>query len=154
VIIHFFGYDWFRTNVGSQQREPHPYFAVDDQDTQSQYVHQHRVIEVGRLLFEVQAVPNFLAVADRLKSQPTEDIVLELRIARLLSRSGHEVAFHPPSPVSGVKSYDLDVGFNRSTLAVEVKAKLDEMAYSRSSLHGTLKKLVSNCHPEALALSS
>jgi hypothetical protein len=140
VMIHFFGYDWFRTNVGSAQGRPDPYLTVDDRDIESQYVHQHRGIELGRLLFEVQAVPNFLAVAERLKSQPAEDVVLELRVARLLSRSGHEVSFHPPSPVPGRKSYDLDVGFNESHLAVEVKAKLDEIDFSRSSLHGTLKK--------------
>ena len=140
VIIHFFGYDWFRTNVGSAQGPPDPYFVGDDRDIESQYVHQHRVIEVGRLLFEVRAVPNFLAVAERLKSKPADDVVLELRVARILSRAGHEVSFHQPSQVSGMKSYDFDVGFNKSSIAVEVKAKVDEIAYSRASLHSTLKK--------------
>jgi hypothetical protein len=141
VIISILGATWWRDNISSSSGSSmNAQYFQPSQGEEGAYLHQHRVIELGRLLYELQDVAFFDDMVADLRTRSLDGAVTELRVLRLLRMAGWSVALRRPTGARG-EDYDLDVRHsNGQLIAVEVKSRDDVHAYSRTSVHGTFKQ--------------
>lgn len=132
VIINILGPSWWATRLTGER--PDPYFLKDADDEPTRYMHQHRVVVLGRDLLSCQDAEGFAEQLDDMRTRSLIGVFHEVRTAGMLRRSGHSVQFVTPTMVQGA-DFDLLVD---GELAVEVKAREDDASYRARSLKSTL----------------
>lgn len=123
-------------NIPHETRDP--YLADEGSDESlARYVATHRVTDLARNLYEAQPLQGFRAMTRELRSRTLVGAAAELRTAHLLQINNREVRFVEPSGHRG-ENFDQVVTYEEAEVAIEVKAKDDSTAYSRSSLRSSL----------------
>lgn len=135
VAINILGPQWWRDHMVGHERDD--FFAPPAiPSVPTGYFIQHATLGLANDLLICQTLPGFVEQLDDLRTRSLAGVAHELQIARLLHKSGHEVQFVQRTGVKG-SDYDLLVdGF----VAVEAKAKDDNLTYSDSTLASTLKR--------------
>jgi len=147
------GKDWvdqnITTNLFSGDKTPKriDYLRPRPETERERYEHQSRMSLFADSLFLLQNCEGFdLKIEELQRVSPEnpevwfEDIFVELQIASMLVRNGHEVKFQSRS---GIKSQDFDieikVGDNKSIFA-EIECKREKTLVKTNSLRRTLYK--------------
>jgi hypothetical protein len=136
IIAHFLGREWWRTNLGLRPDQGHDFFEVSSPEQFGSFVKQTRMFRLAQQLLTCQDLTHFESFLDDLTSRELLGALTEAWVASRLLKGGHVVEFRART---GFKGEDFDFLVD-GALAVEVKAREDSSAYSRSSLHSTLKK--------------
>jgi hypothetical protein len=141
IVAHFLGLDWARKHLNPVDGNAYFLMQVTDDDPVGPYLRQHRLIALGRRLFDLQNVPGFDDAVVSLRSRSLEGAVAELVAVTRLRDRGHLVRFVTPSGVKG-QDFDAEVEVDGLTVAVEVKAKeeLSGEVFRPKSIINSLKK--------------
>ncbi len=137
VIASLIGRDWALRNMNPVGGAL--YFRMSAaENSLDAYVRQHRVIQLGSQLYDLQDLPSFNSLARDLRTRSLLGACSELTVAQMLSRAGHKVRFIRPR---GVKrsDFDLAVVYGGFEISVEVKAKEEETAYTKATLLASIK---------------
>jgi hypothetical protein len=132
VMINVFGLHWYGSRLAADTADP--YFTPSEGAPMPDYIRQARVIGLAEDLLVCQYLNGFAEQREQMSTRDVIGLYHELRVARLLQNSGHEVEFVVPS---GKKGADFDLLVD-GKLAVDAKAKQDEATYKKSSLRNAL----------------
>lgn len=140
VIVHFLGPEWAHHNLNPATSDPYFLFDRKDGDDVAKGLREHRVVSLGRRLYELQGVPGFEDMMTALRTRNLEGAAAELYAVSLL-RGHHPVRFVSPTGVKGA-DYDAECEVDGVAVAVEVKAKPEAGVddYRDKSIVNSLKK--------------
>ena len=149
VLIDFLGMPWLATHVTGSS-SPTDFFR-NNWDVDGNYTeHNLRIIQLAELLLNLQVVPGFRDVLNRLIADEPEAIIAEFETARLLSFSGIRFAFRLPVGKSG-SDYDLNIFFENHPIAGETKCKIDTTDSTPDKLLRVLKRSARKQMPKDMA---
>jgi hypothetical protein len=159
IITFMLGEEWRTRNISDNLFADETrvnYLRLGLQTENERYEHQFRMNLLADCLFLLQDCEGFDLKIEALQQvSPTnpqvklEDIIVELQIAGMLVRSGHEVKFRPRSGVER-QDFDEEICFHKeSNINAEVKCKRDDTAVDvnnlRRSLYRAEKQLPTTC---------
>ncbi len=146
IIIRTLGFPWWKENISSSTSKQEPHFRIHPSNQQESYEHQDRIMDFADSLFILQSCEGFEWKIKELRKKVStnnrdvfvEDTIIELRVAKMLVKSGHAVKFVRPSR-SKTKDFDLEINLREgNVLCAEVKCKREDTAISTNNLRRTL----------------
>lgn len=148
VVCSFLGHVWWERNVWEEldrqsKRVAYLHFAMETDLERFKSV--DRLIDIGDSLFLLQSATGFIeriaqlrALVPEKRGQEIEPIAIELQIAKILVRSGHDLTFVKPQGQKG-KDYDFRVQMDSGpAVCVEAEVKMEATPVRVSSLRHTL----------------
>lgn len=148
IITFFLGDEWRIKNIvdnfviGNKGME---YLRLGCENEEARYEHQFRLTLLADSLFLLQNCEGFDLEIEKLqKVSPAnpeiklEDIAIELQLASMLVKSGHEVKFRRRSGIKR-QDFDIEIKFKKiTTILGEIKCKRDETVVDVNNLRRTL----------------
>lgn len=152
IVCFLLGHDWWVRNVWQEMGQAArrmEYLRLDMKTERAPTESVDRLISLADSLFAVQHSKGFDFKLDELRAmspeQPNvvlEDIAIELEVAKLLVRSGHEIEFVEPKKDQRGQDFDLRLTLRTGENAnVEIKCKREETPVNAKSLRNSLRDL-------------
>jgi hypothetical protein len=138
VLKEFLGIDWLEQHVMGTSA-PTDFFRNDWATSERKNVHVLRVIQLAEMLLNLQPVPDFREVIDKLKTDPAvEATFAELEVGRLLFLNRVPFRFVKRRQRKG-SDYDLELNLNGVIVCADTKCKLESTARGLDTIVTSLK---------------
>jgi hypothetical protein len=140
VLIHFLGKEWVRENLENQRSRSKAFLrtrldGVYDKESDEAQLHVFRVIDLGEMLFNSQAIEGFDVCVERLGSGDVESAFAELEVGKILGSSKVWFRFVRPFAKRRGEDYDLDIMFPEGhTACAETKCKVESTQQSAKTV--------------------
>jgi hypothetical protein len=141
VLAKFLGMKWMEANLMNRISST-DYLRTAPQDDFSNDLHMNRVIHLGELFFNLQAVPGVMTRFKAIKDDPKklQDLVTELMAAKLFLLYRLPFRFVPPQ---GMKTLDYDLELllpDKTKVCCDAKCKLESSELGLNTLKNSLKQ--------------
>ncbi len=141
VLRYFFGPEWVEKYVGLDQSTPSFLRLVPtDKDHIQSQISTFRIVDLGELLLNLQAIPGIETCLTRMKEGTIEPTYAELDFGRMLHVSGVKFRYVEPQQAKGL-DYDVEIILaDGCVVCADAKCKLEVTEFSEKTVKNSLQE--------------